>query len=63
MTDPTNATPNIGTVWERSDGTTVTVTELPTINNKPNVAYEVGAAGAGIADLDYFLKHHTEVTQ
>ncbi|MEV5211261.1 hypothetical protein AB0K35_27695 [Micromonospora sp. NPDC053740] len=62
MTSNVDTIPQPGTVWERNDRTTVTVTELTTINNKPNVAYEVGAAGAGVADLDYFLKHHTEVT-
>lgn len=58
----------VNSVWTGKDSRTFTVTGITTINGKPNVKYETSwpgrdDRGVGIADLDYFLAHCTEVTR
>ncbi|MEV1013851.1 hypothetical protein AB0I89_24160 [Micromonospora sp. NPDC049801] len=67
MTDTTTP-PQINSQWTGKDNRIFTVTGITTINGKPNVKYETSwpdrdDKGVGIADLDYFIKHHTEVTR
>ncbi|MFG2046050.1 hypothetical protein ACGFIW_01300 [Micromonospora sp. NPDC048935] len=61
MTDTTTL-PQVNSQWTGNDSRIFTVTGMTTIHGKPHVTYDVGAAGAGVADLDYFLTHHTEVS-
>ncbi|MEV1315449.1 hypothetical protein AB0J14_05110 [Micromonospora arborensis] len=58
----------VSSVWSGKDSRIFTVTGITTINGKPNVKYETSCPdrddkGVGVADLDYFLKYHTEVTR
>ncbi len=67
MTD-TKTIPQVNSTWTGKDERIFTVTGLTTINGKPNVKFETSwpdrdDKGVGIADLGYFVKHHTEVTQ
>ncbi len=60
--------PQVNSQWSGKDPRILTVTGITTINGKLNVQYETSwpgrdDKGVGVADLDYFLKHHTEVTR
>lgn len=66
MTDTTTI-PQVDSQWTGNDPRVLTVTGITTINGKPNVQYQTSwpgrdDKGVGVADLDYFVKHHTEVT-
>jgi hypothetical protein len=64
----TDRTPQAASKWTRRSGCVDTVTEIPTINGKPNVSFETAYPGTdlwscGIADVDHFLATRTEASR